>query len=152
MEAVAAATSTGEIVAAFTRIAASVAAEPPTITISKVALIAACQAWREAHEDHWTKEAGLNFAKALRAFGGRDEVNEAGGDAAVVVEEKEAEAGLQPGELACAPSLTAMVIHLRHEALYHPTYNGTAYTNSPTMQAMTKWGIVFRESRNLLKT
>ena len=93
LEAIAAATSTGEIVAAFTRIEASVAAEPPTITISKVALIAACQAWREAHEDHWTKEAGSNFAKALRAFGERDEVNEAGGD------EKEAEADLQPGEL-----------------------------------------------------
>ena len=49
LEAVAAATSASEIVAAFTRIAASVAAEPPTITISKVALIAAGQTWREAH-------------------------------------------------------------------------------------------------------
>ena len=49
LEAIAAAASTGEIVAAFTRIEASVAAEPPTITISKVALIAAGQTWREAH-------------------------------------------------------------------------------------------------------
>ena len=49
LEAVAAAASTGEIIAAFTRIAVSVAAEPPTITISKVALIAAGQTWREAH-------------------------------------------------------------------------------------------------------
>ena len=53
LEAVAAAKSIGEIVAAFTRIAASVAAEPPTITISKVALIAACQTWREAHPGAW---------------------------------------------------------------------------------------------------
>ena len=53
LEAVAAATTTGEIVAAFTRIAASVAAEPPTITISKVALIAACRTWREAHPGAW---------------------------------------------------------------------------------------------------
>ena len=50
-------------------------------------------------KDHWTKETGSNFAKALRAFGERDDVHDAGGDAAVVVEEKEAEADLQPGEL-----------------------------------------------------
>ena len=53
LEAVAAAASTGEIVAAFARIAASVAAEPPTTTISKVALIAACKTWREAHPGAW---------------------------------------------------------------------------------------------------
>ena len=52
---------------------------------------------------HWTKETGSNFAKALRAFGERDDVNEAGGDSAVVVEEKEAEADLQPGELSREP-------------------------------------------------
>ena len=50
-------------------------------------------------KDHWTKETGSNFAKALRAFGERDDVHDAGGDAAVVFEEKEAEADLQPGEL-----------------------------------------------------
>ena len=54
-------------------------------------------------EDHWTKEAGMAFAKALRAFGERDDVNEAGGDSAVVVEEKKAEADLQPGELSREP-------------------------------------------------
>ena len=141
-------------------------------------------------EGHWTEDAGSNFGEALRAFGERDEVKEAGGTLAVATvaatvaepisaatswacgkctsvneasatacnlcssphasappptctdcedgpsthhcaEEKEAEADLQPGELSCAPFLTAMVIHLRHEALYHPTYNGTAHTNSP---------------------
>jgi hypothetical protein len=74
LEAVAAA-STSEIVAVFARIAASVSAEPPTITISKVALIAAYKSRREAHPDqHLGDEAASAFGAALKAFGERDEV------------------------------------------------------------------------------
>jgi hypothetical protein len=84
LEAMAAATSAGEIVAAFARIAASVAAEPPTITISKVALIAAYKIWREGHPDLLTEQAALAFGEALKAFRERAEVNGAGGDAGAV--------------------------------------------------------------------
>ena len=49
LEAVANAASTGEIVAAFARIAAAVAASPPTITIAKTDIIVAYKTWREGH-------------------------------------------------------------------------------------------------------
>ena len=94
LEAVAAAASAGEIVAIFAHIAASVAAVPPTITISKVALIAAYKTWREEHDDEdTTEQAAMAFGEALTAFGDRDAVNGAeqgdaangaGGDAAAV--------------------------------------------------------------------
>jgi len=84
LEAMAAATSAGEIVAAFARIAASVAAEPPTITISKVELIAAYKIWREGHPDLLTEQAALAFGEALKASRERAEVNGAGGDAGAV--------------------------------------------------------------------
>ena len=60
------------------------AAEPPTITISKVALIAAYKTWREEHDDeHMTDQAALAFGEALKAFGDRAAVNGAEqGDAA----------------------------------------------------------------------
>jgi len=49
LQSIAGASSAPEIVAALAQIESSLAAEPPTITINKMDLIAAVQAWRERH-------------------------------------------------------------------------------------------------------
>jgi hypothetical protein len=50
---IAGASSAPEIVAALAKIESSLAAEPPTITVNKMDLIAAVQAWRERHPGAW---------------------------------------------------------------------------------------------------
>ena len=77
LQSVANAASTGEVVAALTVIASSVAAVPPTITLAKLDLIAGIQAWRKEHTDQWAEDAALIFGKALAAFGERTDVHAA---------------------------------------------------------------------------
>ena len=56
------------------------AIEHKEVTVSKLEVIAAAQAWRSANQDEWTEQVGLKYGAVIRAFGGADHVIQVKGD------------------------------------------------------------------------